>query len=176
MTAFLQNRKAHVTAVYLPSTQAAASRELTTSWPQDTPGLTSKTWCTILRPAPTAAAPDVELLAKELPTIRRPLCLIEGVAYVATWLHVRMTVRESVNKAGEVVRHNPPLVRTERRPFVIRGDGRVFGDGGDAPIDDLGAEVVLPEIPQSEKLWSRDGLMAYRQGKRPDPVTCSGEW
>jgi hypothetical protein len=170
LTAFLQNRRAHVTAVYLPPTASGGKQGVDDFLAAGHTRAELESLAQVPRPAPAAATPDVELLQKEPPTIRRPLSLIDGVAYATTWLHVRLTVHESVNKAGEVVRHNPPLVRTERRPFVVRGDGRVFGDGGDAPIDDLGAEVVLPEVPQSDKLWSRDGLMAYRQGKRPDPV------
>ena len=53
---------------------------------------------------------------------------------------------------------------------MIRDDGRTYGDGGDADLDALGAEVRLPEIPPADKLWTARGVKAYRAGQRPDPA------
>ena len=119
---------------------------------------------------PQALAPAVELLDTPPPTLTRPLQLIEGRAYAATWLWTRTTVRETLNeKTGEIVRHDPPIVETRRRQFVVRDDGVVFGDGGDKPIEELGLEVAIPSVPRDGKLWSAQGLKAYRAGYRPDP-------
>ena len=107
MTAFLKNRGAHVTAVYLPHGEhgkqgvddffaaghTAADLEALVEAP---------------RPQPQPAAPTVELLDTEPGTIRRPLTLLNGHAYAATWLHVRVTQTETTNKAGEIIRLNPP--------------------------------------------------------------------
>jgi len=98
------------------------------------------------------------------------LALIDGRAYAAAWLHVRVTQDDEVNKAGELVRFAKPKVTVERRLLVVRGDGRVFGEGGDAPMEELGMEVRLPEIPPPEKLWSARGVTAYRRGYRPEPA------
>ncbi len=116
-----------------------------------------------LKPAP----PIIELLDDAPATIRRPLALVDGSSYAATWPYVKVTVRETVNKAGEIVRHDPPIVNTERRLFIVRGDGTVFS--GDEVMDALGLEVRLPEIPPPNKLWPASGVEVYRAGRRPDP-------
>ena len=56
------------------------------------------------------------------------------------------------------------------RLFIIRDDGILFGEGGDAPLQDLDITVALPEIPHPSRTWSTAGVKAYRAGKRPDPV------
>jgi hypothetical protein len=122
------------------------------------------------RPLPKASAPLVELLDAEPPTLRRPLALIGGRAYAAAWLHVRVTRSDEVTKAGELVRFDPLRVTLERRLFVVRDDGRVFGEDADAPWAELGLEVRLPEVPPPEKLWSARGVTAYRRGERPEPA------
>ena len=77
------------------------------------------------QPEVTAAPAKVELLADAPATIARPLALIDGRAYAATWLWTRVTVTEKVVK-GQVVRLTSPEVTTGRRLFVIRDDGRVY--------------------------------------------------
>jgi len=121
------------------------------------------------RPVPQPSAPLIELLDEAPMTMRRPLCLLGGRAYAATWLHVRITRTETVDREGRIIRHDPPLVTTEQRLFVIH-DGRVFGDGGDAPLSELKINVHLDEVPPAETIWSAKGVMAYRAGKRPNPV------
>ena len=39
-----------------------------------------------------------------------------------------------------------------------------------APLDALGAEVHLPEMPPADRLWSTAGVKAYRARQRPDPA------
>src|SRR6266496_186568 len=39
--------------------------------------------------------------------IRRPLCLVGGHAYAATWLSIQVTVRQGVAANGEVVLYDP---------------------------------------------------------------------
>ena len=102
--------------------------------------------------------------------MRRPLALIDGRAYAAAWLYVRFTRTESRDKNGYVIQHDPPLVETGLRRFIIRDDGIVFGPGGDKPLDDLELDVVLPEIPHPSRTWSAEGVKAHRTGTRPDPA------
>ena len=107
------------------------------------------------------------------------------MAYAATWLHVRVTRSESLDRHGQLVRHDPPLVTTEQRLFIVRGgagsghpgsgSGRIYGEGADAPLSELGCEVHLPETPPAEVLWSARGVKAYRGGYRPEPVALFGK-
>lgn len=170
LTAFLQNRGAHVAAVYLPHGEHGNKQGVDDYFaaghtPADLEGLVEAP-----RPAPQPAAPTVELLETEPYTLRRPLSLLGEHAYAATWLHVRVTKTETANKAGEIVRLDPPIEVNERRLFVVRDDGRLYGDGGDASFDALGADVRLPEVPPGDKLWSARGVKAYRTGQRPEPI------
>lgn len=123
------------------------------------------------RPIPQPAAPIVELLDKAPSALRRPLALIDARAYAAVWPYARVTQREGVDKAGNIVKYDPPRVKTERRLFIVRDDGKIFGDDpGCEAMTSLGLEIYLPEVPPDEKLWSVGGFQAYRNGKRPDPT------
>ncbi|MCP5101557.1 MAG: hypothetical protein GY943_38935, partial [Chloroflexi bacterium] len=109
------------------------------------------------RPEPKAAPPQIELLDKAPPQMTRPLALVEAHAYAATWCYVRITETESQNKNGTIIRHDPPRERFEKRLFVVRDDGVVFGDGGNFPMENLGLELELAEIPRIQKLLSAPG-------------------
>jgi hypothetical protein len=78
--------------------------------------------------------------------MQRPLSLLDGHGYAATWLYCRVTRTETTNRNGEIVALNPPQVTDERRLFVVRDEGKVFGEGGDAPMADLGVSVHLAEV------------------------------
>jgi hypothetical protein len=102
--------------------------------------------------------------------MRRPLALVDGRAYAAAWLYVRVTTTEDRDRRGNLVTHDPPLIETRLRRFVVRDDGTIFGEGGDAPLADLGLDVVLPEMPPPSRAWSTAGVKAYCAGQRPDPA------
>jgi len=170
LRAFLGNRGATPTAVYLPLGQDGAKCGVDDYLAAGHSAADLERLVEAPRPLPKASAPRVELLDAEPPALRRPLALIDGRAYAATWLHVRVTKDDEVTKAGELVRLDPPRVTVERRLFVVRHDGRTFGEGGDAPLEELGLEVRLPEIPPPEKTWSAHGVTAYRGGERPQPA------
>ena len=122
------------------------------------------------RPELKAAAPLVELLDAAPPVMARPIALIDGRAYLAAWLHTRVTRTESVDNKGYIVKHNPPLVDYVQKLFILRDDGTVFGEGADKSLDDLGVTLHLREIPPSDKLLSTRGVKMYRAGYRPKPV------
>lgn len=61
------------------------------------------------------------------------------------WLHVRSIKTESLDRTGHIVKHNPPKEETHLRLFIARQDGRMFGEGGDAPAEALPVEVCLAE-------------------------------
>jgi hypothetical protein len=109
-----------------------------------------------------------ELLDIEPLIMRRPLALLDGRAYAAIWPTVRATITESVNGKGERIKHDPPIVSTERSLMVIKGDGNIFGIGSN-PIKNLDVTVKLSEIIPHDKVWSTPGVKAYRDGHRPNP-------
>jgi hypothetical protein len=121
-----------------------------------------------LEPQPAKA--QLELLLEAPPTIRKPLQLVGEHAYAATWLWVKKTETEGRNRQGDVVRFSPPKVTHDRALFIVRDDGVIFGDGGDSPFPDLGAQVELPTMPREERLWQMYSVQAYRDGYRPDPA------
>jgi hypothetical protein len=168
LTEHLQRKGGTVNAVYLPNlpdgSKSGIDDYLLTHSVAELQALVEQP-----RPAPKAAAPAVELLDTPPPALTRPLQLVEGRAYATTWLWTRLTVRESLDKDGHIVTHDPPIVRTERRQFVVRDDGVIFGDGGDKPVEELGFEVAIPSTPRDTKLLSTSGVKAYHAGTRPDP-------
>lgn len=123
--------------------------------------------------ADPSAEPDLEHLAEALgelrrpragsavfldgapAAIKRPLALVGGTAYGASWPYVR----------GEDGREGPELV-------VVRDDGRLFSEAGlegAEALDAIGLTVSLPEIPPEARTWSGAGVRAYLAGERPDP-------
>jgi hypothetical protein len=119
------------------------------------------------RPEPQPAPPTVVLLDEAPARMTRPLALVNGRAYAATWCHVQITERETQKKDGTIVRHDPPRQSTEKRLFIVRDDGVIFGDGGHLPWEQLGLEVLLPETPLAERLLSAPALKGYAAGYRP---------
>ena len=50
-------------------------------------------------------------------------------------------------------------------------DRKVAGNAeGDAPLDHLHLDVILPEMPPPSRAWSTQGVKAYRAGHRPAPA------
>jgi hypothetical protein len=129
------------------------------------------------RQAGADAGPDftAAILDASPDTIRRPFCLVGGHAYAATWLHVKVSVRQELNKGGELIRYEPPQERVEQRLIVVRGDGALFaGDDhvpGARPFQELGLTVALPTAPPPSRLWSGAGVKEFQAGKRPCPAS-----
>lgn len=169
LTEHLQRKGAHVGTIYLPpgaqGEKTGVDDYLLTHSLADLEALAEGP-----RPALRVAAPKVRLLDAAPDALRRPLALIGGQAYVATWLWAEETRTEALNRAGEVVKLDPPQITTARRLFVVRSDGRVFGEGGDASLEELGLEVWLPEQPPDSHLWFAPGVKRYRAGQRPQPA------
>jgi len=166
----LHRKGAHVTAVYLPAGQhgkqgvddylAAGHSVDDLEALVESPRLEVK-----------PADPVVALLDGSPMLIARPLALLNGVSFAATWLYVQITESETTNKKGEIIKLSPPRVTNHQQLFVVRGDGQIFGNGsGLDPIESIGAEVRLPEIPPLDRLWSTPGVKRYAHGQRPDPT------
>jgi len=174
LTEILQRKGATASAIYLPNHPSGAKWGVD-DWLAnghtlpDLEALTEQP-----RPVPQPAQPMIELLDEPSPIITRPLCLIGSHAYAATWLPVRLTRREVLDKEGNLLIHNPPLVEEKLSLFIIREDGQVFGEISDGqsarPMSELGLTTSLHEIVPVEKRWSTRGVRAYVQGLRPNPV------
>ena len=126
------------------------------------------------RPAPRPA-PATYTLLDEMPTaMNRPLQIVGDHAYAATWIAVRRTETEVLDKSGNVVRLNPPREETRRELLLVRDDCVVFGPGGDRPISEIGFDTHLPEVPPEARLMKARSVRAYRQGRRAEPVEVFG--
>jgi len=174
LTEILQRKGAAVSAIYLPNHPSGAKWGVD-DWLADGHTLQElEALAEQPRPVPQPAQPIVELLDEPSPTISRPLSLIGKQAYAATWLPVRTTRREVLDKEGNLQVHNPPLVEEKLCLFIIRNDGQVFSEVSDGQttrlMSELGLSTNFHEIVPVEKRWSTRGVRAYIQGQRPDPV------
>ena len=120
------------------------------------------------KPAPQPAQDIVELLDDAPLTIKRPLTLLDGHAYASTWLHFSVTRSETLDKKGQIIQHNPPTRTNEKRHIIIRNDGKIFGSK--KPLEELGVDIHLPEIPPDDRLWSARGVKSFAKGNRPNPL------
>jgi hypothetical protein len=120
-------------------------------------------------------APQVELLARPPLVMRRPLCLLEGRAYAAAWLDVRVTHPPQQDAQGKPRSNALPRVVEEKRVFIMRDDGMLFGEPASAPLSDLPFRVHLSEAPPPERCWSAEAVEAFRQGRRPEPLVLFGQ-
>lgn len=174
LTEILQRKGATVSAIYLPNHSSGVKWGVD-DWLadghnlQDLEALTEQP-----RPVPQPAQPTIELLDEPSPNITRPLSLVGKQAYAATWLPVRTTRREVLDKQGNLLIQNPPLVEEKLCLFIVRNDGKVFAEISDGqstrPLSDLGVNTVFREVIPVEKRWSTRGVRAYVQGQRPNPV------
>jgi Domain of unknown function (DUF3854) len=169
LTEHLQRKRGHITEVYLPQDggkKVGVDDYLLAHTLQDLEGLIERP-----RPTPVPAKPTVTLLLSPSKMMNRPLQVINGHAYAATWLATQKTITEKLDKRGEVVRLREPEIREEWGLFVIRDDGQLFGDVIDPqvkPLSLLGFTVNLERgIIEESRLWSAIGLVSYRRGKRP---------
>lgn len=166
ITEHLQRKGAYVRHVYLPpmnGKKVGVDDYLLSHSVEELEGLIDAP-----RPIPNATPPQVELLDYAPAELRRPLALIGGKAYAAIWPYVKVTITERVDDSGNIIKYDQPKVITAQRLFVVRNDGVIFGDGASEPIEKMGMEVRLTEIPLQDKLWSTLGVKAYRQGERPE--------
>lgn len=171
---WLQFRKAVVGVVYLPP--GKNGRVGVDDWLVE--GHTVAQLNALLeapRPALQAAPATIELLDEPPACISRPMALIGGQSFAATWLYCRVTRSETVTSQGEIVTHNPPIVIKERRLYILRGDGRDFPINDDGMVGNLDIEAHLPEAPPDSKILTTKGFKSYRKGARVNPVTVFGQ-
>lgn len=105
-------------------------------------------------------APRVEILDAAPQTIRRPLCIVNKRAYLATWVHIDLTGGENAVKR-----------------IVLRDDGVMFADTvvpNALPLAELGIDVCLQHEPHSESVMSGKALKRYVSGERVSPAEVFG--
>ena len=171
LTEHLQRKGAHITAVYLPMAggqKVGVDDYLRTHTIQDLEGLVEAP-----RPQPEPAKPVIELLPEPPNVLSRLLAWIDGYAYAATWLSLKITKTELRNGQGEIVHLKEPYVVHERRLFVMRDDGVLFGEAVDPkvkPLEELGIGIASMDEPPHRLFWNANGVKAYLHRKRPKPA------
>jgi Domain of unknown function (DUF3854) len=124
-----------------------------------------------LKPEP--AKPVIELLPAPPKTLSRLLAWIDGHAYSVTWLPLKITITEYVNRQGEIEHVAQPQPKYEQRLFVMRDDGVLYGETIDPQVKalpELGIDIAPMDKPPDHLLWTTAGVTAYLHKKRPDPV------
>jgi hypothetical protein len=98
--------------------------------------------------------PVAEILDVSPETIRRPLSLVGGRAYAASWVSVRLGEEDSI------------------AAVILRDDGQLFAD---VPVPDatalreLGVKIDLPHVPDPDRILSGAGVKRFMAGERCDP-------
>ncbi len=167
LTEHLQRKGAHVRAVYLPGgrdEKVGVDDYLREHGVTDLEKLIAAP-----RPAPQLAPATYTLLDEMPPALRRPLQIINGQAYAATWLVVRKSETEDKDRDGNIIKLNPPRIKTTQELFIIRDDGVIFGNGGHQAFTELGFDVHLSEVVPDQRLMRKRSVEAYAQGQRAKP-------
>lgn len=122
----------------------------------------------------TAHTLDADVEVVEAPhRISRLLGLLpDGRAYLATWLNLKITMRNERNDAGEIVPLKTPKIehRTERAILIRELDGTITSWGplsGSKPFPQEW-DIRLRYQPPAECLISPAGFTRAMAGERPD--------
>jgi hypothetical protein len=173
LTEILQRKGARVSSIYLPH-QADGHKWGIDDWLAAGHTMEElENLAELPRPLPKLANPIIELLDEPTPTITRPLCLIDNYAYAAAWIPLKVTLSESFDKDGLVVKHEPPVVEEKTVLHILRNDGQIFGEFQDGHIksyEELGVNINLPEIIPIEKRWTTKGIQKFLFGHHPNPL------
>lgn len=168
LTQRMQRKGAMVQAVYLPGGKNKVGVD---DWLAE--GHTAEELEELVegpRPTLKIAPPVVELLDNAPSSISRPLCLVDGVAYAATWPFVK-TVHTQKLVGSQVIQLKEPEEIKEQALHIVRGDGAIFGPASTRPLSSLDVDVTLIEPPTAkETLWSTPGMKRFEQGYRPDSL------
>ena len=111
--------------------------------------------------------PTYSIVDAQANEMRKPLCLIHGKAYAATWQKIEETTTEGIDNDGKVVKFNQPMKRTYTVLMIICEDGARYDV--QTLKDQLGIEVNLKDPLMPENKWSSKGLKQFLEGYRPNP-------
>jgi hypothetical protein len=111
----------------------------------------------------------IEILDSSPVEMRRPLSLINGKSYCATWLPVRKWITEKALPDGSTLTFDPPKEEFDTELYIVTSDGKLYGAGQES-LSKLPIGVNLPEIPPSTKLWSPVSVKAFLNGYKANPV------
>ena len=127
-----------------------------------------------LKPEP--AKPVIELLLR----LRKPYlgCWpgLMDMPMPLTWLPLKITITEYVNRQGEIERVAQPQPKYEQRLFVMRDDGVLFGDTIDPQVKalpELGIDIAPMDKPPDHLLWNVAGVTAYLHNNDRTPSMSS---
>ena len=122
----LQRKKAHVSVVYLPG--GAKQKTGVDDFLREHSRDELEALVNAPRPLAQPAPPEFELLDESPPAMRRPLQLVNGQAYAATWLHVKRTITETLDEKTGTAGGSQPERRVLRPAArAWRGAGRNSG-------------------------------------------------
>jgi hypothetical protein len=117
---------------------------------------------------------EVEVLDEAPDTMSRPLSLVHGHPYAATWVWIERYIHEGENLKGEKIEFVPPRVERDQVLWIIREDGACFGEGAEHPLLELDMDIHLPEKPSQSSVWSRAGYTRFSSGEKPCPSEVFG--
>jgi hypothetical protein len=125
------------------------------------------------------AAPEgtIQLLDAAPLTIRRPLCLLDGKSYAASWVPIERTTTQGFDPNGGIVKYDPPLVTVAEVLVIVASDGTLYTDAdlpSARPLGELKLQIQLPTKLHPDCGWSGAGLKRYLSGDRPDPADLFG--
>jgi hypothetical protein len=112
-------------------------------------------------PPPTAL---LQLLDGSPSVIRRPLCLLDGKSYAATWATVKCEIQGVVSE--------------DQVLLIVDRDGKAYTDGAAPDAEALGKLQIPVRLPTSltaDRCWSGAGVKRYQAGERPDPGVVFGQ-
>jgi len=99
-------------------------------------------------------APIYTIMEDDGLEMNRPLCLINGKAYAATWVTINKKTEEGNESFKGMV--------------IIGEDGKIFG--GNDPVENIGFEIHLPQRVDPQRAWSGKGVKQFQRGEHPDAL------
>ena len=112
-------------------------------------------------------APEYRILENDPLKMTRPLALLNAKAYAVVWVKEQKIVSEELDSNGKIIKHDPPIITINNKELIVREDGKKYYVS--SANKELGFSVELPEVPDSNCLWSGKGINSFINGNRPNP-------
>lgn len=114
----------------------------------------------------------VRIIGEPPPQLTRPLGLVRGKAYAATWPHSEVIINQQEDERGKVVKLIPPKVIIGPCLHIIGEDGSVHPQPAQAEVAMLPFHVTVGDSPPADRTWSYNGVKAYAAGSHPSPLAA----